>query len=171
MKCSIKNVTKQSLHDLQGQKSSHVNSLRLHITYAMYVVSHITYLTSIHVHTYYMLHILTFMRYFSCFHIMLLHLKLQICFVLPELISAIRSFQKLHYNWTYSNPWYVTTLYNNYASRVLNQNNNIFWRVLQEWTCHVAYFLTYKSRNSYVICHNIYLNFQCHIFQCHICHA
>ena len=35
-----------------------------------------------------------YLRDFSIFDTMLLHLKLQTCFVLPGLICAIRSFQK-----------------------------------------------------------------------------
>ena len=36
------------------------------------------------------------LRDYSSFDIMLVHLKLQTCFVLPGLTSAIRSFQKFH---------------------------------------------------------------------------
>ena len=51
-----------------------------------------------------------FLKDFSSFDKMLVHLEFQTCFVLPGLISAIR----------------ISTLYNNYANRVLNQNNNIY---------------------------------------------
>ena len=56
--------------------------------------------------------IIMLMRDFSSFNIMLLQLKLQTCFVLPGLISTIRSFQN------------TFKMYNNYASRVLNQNSS-----------------------------------------------
>ena len=61
------------------------------------------------------------LRDFSSSDKMLVHLKLQICFVLPGLISAIRSLKKIHWNCMISNPWYKIT-YTEYV------NSNLFCR-------------------------------------------
>ena len=49
---------------------------------------------------------------------------MDISFVLPRLISAIRNFQIFHWNWTNSNPWYIIT-YKEY------DNSNAFFRNLE----------------------------------------
>ena len=88
---------------------------------------------------------------FSIFDIMLLHLKLQTCFVLPGLISTILNFQKFHSNWTNWNPWYIIT-YTEY------DNSNVFFRnseneedLYQNFTCQGISYVSILIENSNVI--------------------